>query len=113
IDEEEEDEWEDDDDWLMAQSHLLDLLHFSSVPMKLEMVRVMLKWLLADSIAIGELQPRKTTLEEGVQTLAEQGKLVAGKLDKTETQVLNMRDIVNNYPRGQVDLLKEEVDGLN
>ncbi|GKE08081.1 hypothetical protein Tco_1411632, partial [Tanacetum coccineum] len=56
---------------------------------------------MADNIAIAELQPRMTIVEEGVQTSAKQGKLVASKLDKTKTQVLEMRDIVDNYPRGQ------------
>ncbi|GJU80986.1 hypothetical protein Tco_1283351 [Tanacetum coccineum] len=46
-------------------------------------------------------------------TLAEQGVLVASKLDETETLVLEMRDIVDNYPRGQVDALREEMDGLH
>ncbi|GKA03764.1 hypothetical protein Tco_0676545 [Tanacetum coccineum] len=39
---------------------------------------------------------------------AQVGVLVANKLDETETQVLKMRDIVDNYPRGQVDALREE-----
>ncbi|GKE35124.1 hypothetical protein Tco_1454446, partial [Tanacetum coccineum] len=41
------------------------------------------------------------------------GELVASKLDETETQVLEIRGIVDNYPRGQVDALREEVDGLH
>ncbi|GKA39657.1 hypothetical protein Tco_0732208 [Tanacetum coccineum] len=68
---------------------------------------------VADSIAIPELQPRMTAVEEGVQTLAEHGVLVASKLDETDTQVLEMMDIVNNYPRGQVDALREEMGGLH
>ncbi|GJU34698.1 hypothetical protein Tco_1183052 [Tanacetum coccineum] len=68
---------------------------------------------MADNIAIAELQPRMTVVEEGVQTSAEQGKLVTSKLDETKTQVLEMRDIVDNYPRGQVDTLREEMDELH
>ncbi|GJV03273.1 hypothetical protein Tco_1336842 [Tanacetum coccineum] len=61
---------------------------------------------VVDSIVIAKLQPRMTAVEEGVHTLAEQEVLVASKLDETETQVLEMRDIVDNYPHGQVDALR-------
>nr|GEU76125.1 hypothetical protein [Tanacetum cinerariifolium] len=68
---------------------------------------------VADSIAIAELQPRMTTVNEGEQTLTKQGELVTSKLDDTKTQVLKMRDIVDNYPRIHDDALREEVDGLH
>ncbi|GJZ01980.1 hypothetical protein Tco_0519941 [Tanacetum coccineum] len=60
------------------------------------------------------MQTRALSLVRMVDgTLAEQGVLVASKLDETETLVLEMRDIVDNYPRGQVDALREEMDGLH
>ncbi|GKA42060.1 hypothetical protein Tco_0734720 [Tanacetum coccineum] len=68
---------------------------------------------VTDSIAISELQPRMTNVEDGVQTLAKQGGLIVSKLYETETQVLEMRDIGDNYPREQVDALRVEVDGLH
>nr|GFC46057.1 hypothetical protein [Tanacetum cinerariifolium] len=45
-------------------------------------------------------RPLPVVAARGVSTLAEQGKLVAGKLDETETQVLEMRNIVSKYPYG-------------
>nr|GEV19357.1 hypothetical protein [Tanacetum cinerariifolium] len=61
---------------------------------------------VADNIDIAELQPRMAAVEEGVYTLAELGVIVASKLDETETRVLKMRHIVDNYPRGPVDSLR-------
>ncbi|GKD73544.1 hypothetical protein Tco_1331826 [Tanacetum coccineum] len=58
-------------------------------------------------------KPRMTAVEDGVHTLTEQGVLVASKQDETKTQVLEMRDIVDNYPHGQVDALRKEMDGLH
>ncbi|GJT39052.1 hypothetical protein Tco_0938917 [Tanacetum coccineum] len=68
---------------------------------------------VADSISIGKFQPKITIIEEGVKIVTGQGELVASKLDDTETQVLEMRDIVDNNPHRQVDALREEVDGLH
>nr|GEY45012.1 hypothetical protein [Tanacetum cinerariifolium]GEY71947.1 hypothetical protein [Tanacetum cinerariifolium] len=68
---------------------------------------------VADSIAISELQPRMTAMEERVQTLVEQGEHVADILDMAETKVLELRDVVYNYPHGQVDALRVEVDRLH
>ncbi|GJW18099.1 hypothetical protein Tco_0025535 [Tanacetum coccineum] len=135
IDENEEDEWEEDDDLLMApvtppratsfqlssyevrgaSSAVLEALYPVGRPLLVVAARVTLHHgeiealcvraekmeymqtslvrkvdgvsdaQVADNIAIGELQPRITTVEEGVWTLVEQGKLVVGKLDETET----------------------------
>ncbi|GJU71676.1 hypothetical protein Tco_1263081 [Tanacetum coccineum] len=86
-------------------------------PMKMRrtivVVRVALHHQVPDSISIAGLQPRMTIVEEGVHTLTQEGELFANKLYETETQYLEMLDIVNNYPCGQVDALREEVDGLS
>nr|GEW55219.1 hypothetical protein [Tanacetum cinerariifolium] len=62
---------------------------------------------------IGDLCVRDDKMEYIADFISKKGKLVAGKLDETETQFFEMRDIVNKYPCGHVDLLREEVNGLN
>ncbi|GKE39611.1 hypothetical protein Tco_1463016, partial [Tanacetum coccineum] len=66
-----------------------------------------------DSIAISKLQPRMATFEERVQTLVEDGEYVQDVLDVVDTEIAKLRDIVDDYPRGQVDTLRHEVDGLH
>ncbi|GJZ49173.1 hypothetical protein Tco_0603363 [Tanacetum coccineum] len=85
---------DNDDDWLMAPITTSDFLPWipltqpniyevggpsSAVPE----VDGVSDAQVADNIAIAELQPRMDAVEEGVQTLAEQGVLVASKLDET------------------------------
>ncbi|GKA93727.1 hypothetical protein Tco_0815713 [Tanacetum coccineum] len=137
--EEEEDKLEEkeDDDWLMVRSHLRELPCSHTAPIRVAMHHQEIRGLciraeslehmygslvrkidgvsdaqVANDIAIGELQPKVSTIEEEVHALTEQGVLIAGKLDETETQVLEMQDKVNNYLCGQVDALREEVNGL-
>ncbi|GKE98815.1 hypothetical protein Tco_0022166 [Tanacetum coccineum] len=66
---------------------------------------------LNDGIAIGEIQPRVTTLEGQVEVLASQQEQAMTKVGEVEDQ-LEMQDKVNNYPCGQVDGLREDVDEL-
>ncbi|GJV99094.1 hypothetical protein Tco_1554346 [Tanacetum coccineum] len=68
---------------------------------------------VADSIAISKLQPRITTVEERVQTLVEDGEYVQDILNVVDTEIAELRDVVDDYPCGQVDTLRHEVDGLH
>ncbi|GJV99095.1 hypothetical protein Tco_1554347, partial [Tanacetum coccineum] len=68
---------------------------------------------VANSIAISELQPRITTVEERVQILVEDGEYVHDVLDVVDTEIDELRDVVDDYPCGQVDTLRHEVDGLH
>ncbi|GKB32346.1 hypothetical protein Tco_0871747 [Tanacetum coccineum] len=128
IDKDEKDEWEEDDDWLMAPNTPLRAASFqlstyevrglslavpeapcpAGRPLPVVVARVALH-----HEEIGALCVRADKMEYMKTSLVRKGKLVAGKLDETETQVLEMRVIVNNYPRGQVDLLREKDNGLN
>nr|GEX37043.1 ribonuclease H-like domain-containing protein [Tanacetum cinerariifolium] len=65
-----------------------------------------------DDIAIGELRPMVTTLEGRVEVLASQHDGVMDKVVEVEEKFLKMQDKVNNYPCGQVDGLREDVDEL-
>ncbi|GJR42986.1 hypothetical protein Tco_1311089 [Tanacetum coccineum] len=67
---------------------------------------------LDDRIGIGEIQPRVTTLEGKVEVLASQQEQAMTKVGEVEDRVLEMQDKVNNYPCGQLDGLREDVDGL-
>ncbi|GJT22794.1 hypothetical protein Tco_0892731 [Tanacetum coccineum] len=97
IDENEEDEWEEDDDYGTSSFRVRKVNGASDAQ-------------VANGIAIGELQPRMTTVEEGVRTLAEQGKLVAGKLDETKTQALEMRGILDLMCPDLVTLEKKKTE---
>ncbi|GJU94411.1 hypothetical protein Tco_1319167 [Tanacetum coccineum] len=66
-----------------------------------------------DSIAISKLQPRMSTVKERVQTLVEDGEYVQDVLDVVDTEIAELRDVVDDYPRGHVDTLRHEVDGLH
>ncbi|GJX06034.1 hypothetical protein Tco_0193966 [Tanacetum coccineum] len=55
---------------------------------------------VADSIAISELQPRMATIEERVQTLVEDGEFVQDVLDVVDTEIAELKDRVDDYPRG-------------
>ncbi|GJU68761.1 hypothetical protein Tco_1255020 [Tanacetum coccineum] len=57
---------------------------------------------VADSTAISELQPRMTVVVDRVQTLVEQGEHIANILDVAEMEVLELRDIMDNYPHGKL-----------
>ncbi|GJU09541.1 hypothetical protein Tco_1131937 [Tanacetum coccineum] len=67
----------------------------------------------ADSIVISELHHRMATIEERVQTLVEDDKYVQDVLDVVDTEIAELRDRVDDYPREQVDTLRVEVDGLH
>ncbi|GJX29598.1 hypothetical protein Tco_0237677 [Tanacetum coccineum] len=54
-----------------------------------------------------------TVVMDRVQTLVEQGEHVANILDVAETEALELRDIMDNYPHRQVDALRVEVDRLH
>nr|GEY55151.1 hypothetical protein [Tanacetum cinerariifolium] len=65
-----------------------------------------------DGIVIGELRPRVTTLEGGVEVSASQHDEVVDKVIEVEEQVLKMQDKVDNYPCEWVDGSREDVDEL-
>ncbi|GKB05720.1 reverse transcriptase domain-containing protein [Tanacetum coccineum] len=67
----------------------------------------------ADSIVISELHHRMATIEERVQTLVKDDKYVQDVLDVVDTEIAELRDRVDDYPREQVDTLRVEVDGLH
>nr|GEU98643.1 reverse transcriptase domain-containing protein [Tanacetum cinerariifolium] len=93
INENEEDEWEEDDDWLMA----------SVTPPRATSFQLSTYEVGGPSAVVPE-EPYLMRCHLPVvaaRTLDEQGKLVAGKLGETKTQVLEMRDILNKYPYGQ------------
>ncbi|GJU92016.1 hypothetical protein Tco_1304439 [Tanacetum coccineum] len=112
IDVNEEDEWEEDDDLLMAPV----------IPPRATSFQLSSYEVGGASLAVPEapyhvghplsvVAARVTLHHEEIGALC--GNLVAGKLDETETHVLEMRDIVNNYHCGHVDLLREDVDRRN
>ncbi|GJV16785.1 hypothetical protein Tco_1362108 [Tanacetum coccineum] len=65
---------------------------------------------VADSIAISVLHHRMATIEERVQTLVEDEEYVQDVLDVVDTEIAELRDKVDDYPRKQVDTLRVEVD---
>ncbi|GJX10196.1 hypothetical protein Tco_0200055 [Tanacetum coccineum] len=68
---------------------------------------------VADSVVISELQPRMATVKERVQTLVEDGEYVQDVLDVVDTGIAELRDVVDDYPRGHVYTLRHKVDGLH
>nr|GEW61152.1 hypothetical protein [Tanacetum cinerariifolium] len=103
INKNEEDEWEEDDDWLMD----------SVTPPRATSFQLSTYELGGPSAAVPEAPylVRRHLPVVAARTLDEHGKLVASKLDETKTQVLEMRDILNKYPCGQHELLTLTLKG--
>nr|GEV03497.1 Gag-Pol polyprotein [Tanacetum cinerariifolium] len=114
IDEDKEDEWEEEDAWLMAQSHLPKLLlpdesYLVGRPLLVVGSRVSLhhREIRALCVRVDKMENMQTyALSLLRKTLAKKGVLVSSNLDETKTHVLEMRDIMDNYPRGQIPQLE-------
>ncbi|GJX89640.1 hypothetical protein Tco_0341654 [Tanacetum coccineum] len=65
-----------------------------------------------DSIAIGEIRPKVTTLEGQVKVLANQHDLMINKVVEVESHVLKIKDRVDAHPCDQVAGLRGDVDRI-